>query len=105
MPRSTRKATVGASHPPPSSLTIFAPACIRHGTGERLLGPLLVTAEWHVRDQPARLKAARHAARVIRDLGDRDRQRVEALDHHAERVADEHAVDAVASSSRAKLAS
>src|SRR5204863_513123 len=63
-------------------------------TAERLLRRFLIASEGHVGDEEAALAAARDAARVVGHVGKRHRQRgVVPLQHHAERVADEEAVE------------
>jgi hypothetical protein len=70
----------------------------RHQLGraaKRLLRRFLVAAERHVGDEEAALAAARDAARVVGHVGEGHRQRgVVSLQHHAERVADQQAVQA-----------
>ncbi len=70
----------------------------RHQFGraaERLLWRFLIAAERHVADEKTAFAAARDAARVIGHVGERHRQRgLVSLQHHAERVADQEAVQA-----------
>ena len=82
--------------PAPSSLTIAAPACSRRIDGiERALGRG-IGLERQVGDQQRPRQAARDAGGVVDDVVDGHRQRaVVALHHHAERIADQHQVDAV----------
>ena len=95
-PRSTRKRVVSTMCAPPSSFTICAPAAMRRAA----LRKACAVDSWKLpkgmsaSDQRLRA-AARHAAHVILGFVHRDRQRrVVALDHHAERVADQQDVHA-----------
>ena len=93
--RSTRKRTVSASHSPPSIFTICAPARI---SSHRVRVSVLARAERaerHVGDDQRALAAACHRRRVIRDVRKRHGQRrAVSLQHVAERIADQHHIDA-----------
>jgi hypothetical protein len=68
---------------------------MRAQVAKRVRGRFLEAAERHVGDHQRARAAARDAAHVVLGLLDRHRQgRVVALDHHAERVADQQHVDA-----------
>ena len=70
--------------------------CHQRGrAAERLLRRFLVAAEGQVGDEKGALAAARDAARVVGHVVEGDRQRgVVPLQHHAERVPDQQAVQA-----------
>ena len=54
-----------------------------------------IAHERQIGDEERPVQAARHGPRVIDHVVDRDRHRgVVSLDHHAERVADQHQIDA-----------
>ena len=62
---------------------------------ERIRGTSLECAERHVGDDPRAFGTARNTGRVINNVGERDRQgRVMALQHHAERIADQQRIHA-----------
>ena len=87
---------VSAISAPPSSLTAEQPvsAIMPGGGAEGLLRRFLVAAERQVDDDQAAHGAAHHR-RAVRDHHlQRDRQgAVEAVDDHAERVADQQEID------------
>src|SRR5437867_6165073 len=69
----------------------------RHQFGraaECLLRRFLIASEGHVGDEETALAAARDAARMVGHVGERHRKRgLVSLQHHAERVSDEEAVE------------
>jgi len=108
MPRSTKKRTTSVVQPPPSSLTMCAPACIRaDGAAHGLLARLLVAAKGQIAYHPSGAlhpaQPARHALGVVAHGVERHADRAaQALADHAERVAYQQALDPGAVGHRSK---